>query len=82
MAGGSDRGDMAKSLILQGAEVGGGASGDPAKSLKTKRRLGGAEVPHTPYELPPRSSAQRSSFGKGKTSGRPEGGDPRQGARP
>jgi hypothetical protein len=58
----------ANTLILLEAEVGGSGGSDLLNPLKTKRRRGGAEVPHTPYALP-RACRARSASGSGGLEG-------------
>jgi hypothetical protein len=66
--GGSAEVAHAKPLNLLMAEVPAEVESTPLKSLKTKRRLGGAEVPHTPYARA-RASASRRAFGLGQQIG-------------
>jgi hypothetical protein len=60
---------MSKCLISLKAEVGGSSGGSTLKPLKTRRRHGGAEVPHTPYALP---LARRSRSASGLRCPKPE----------
>ena len=53
----------ANTLILLEAEVGGSGGSDTLNPLETKRRRGGAEVPHTPLCASARlSRAERIAF--------------------
>ena len=53
---------MPKCLISLKAEAGGSSGGSGPNPLKTRRRHGGAEVPHTPYVLP-LAGCSRSTLG-------------------
>jgi hypothetical protein len=63
--GGSAEVRGVKSLIPLVAEVGGSGESHPSNPLKSQRRRGGAEVPHTPYALPPALRARSAGTSRG-----------------